>query len=302
MQGFAAETLGNGVRFLAVHYSADPEKGPEWVAEQRVGVPVNDWDRQMEMREDVYDGKPVYADFIPGFHDRTGLRVLPGSKDFGGWDCGATLIPAYVHLQLTEEKQVQAVLEEVSLGEDAMETFAPKVAEALRELIPERMGDVEHWADATVTQRSGTRKESAAQVAQEHGFDLYASSNVWAPRWSAVTWLLTDRLPNGEPRFVIDREKCPILYEGFKGAYKFQESPRGDSTGPGMILGMPLKNGFSHVHDALQYPAMRIRRLIEGDVTATASTSTTTMARSPAAAAPSYDAQGRFIPPPRKRR
>jgi hypothetical protein len=210
------------------------------------------------MEENVYDGEPVYPTFSEATHVRKGLAVVSKSDYNGGWDCGATLQPGFILLQVTPEQQVQAI-GEVFDGDASMEEFAPMVGLLLQDLIPDRMSDVRHDADATVKQRSGTRKETAQQVAAEHGFQLNAASNVWTPRVSAVTWLLSDRLPSGEPRFLIDPEACPVLYRGFQGAYKFEESTKGDSAGPGRISLMPLKNGFSHVQDALQYAAMKVR-------------------------------------------
>lgn len=268
MRGLAATDLPDGTRYMAIHYTADEDKrGPEF-AEFLRGIPVRERLREYELVEDLWSGVPVYADFNDAKHGASALTLLANDKVFGGWDAGQTLIPAFVCLGVSPIGQVRALFEVVSKGDDAMETFAPQVSRAITDYpgMELRRRDIDHWADATVNQRSGGTGRTAAQVAAVHGFDLHAASNVWEPRRSAVTWLLTDTIADGEeklPRFLIDRERCPVLYAGFMGAYKLEESTKGEAIGPGRILEMPLKNSYSHVHDALQYPAMMIRTLLQ---------------------------------------
>jgi hypothetical protein len=57
------------------------------------------------------------------------------------------------------------------------------------------------------------------------------------------------RMINGQPAVLID-PACEILVEGFEGGYAYPEI--GNS---GEFKTEPIKNLYSHVHDAVQYPA-----------------------------------------------
>ena len=260
-------TLSSGARYVAIHYTADEEKDSEWARAHSAGVPVREWEREMEMRQDVYDGEAVYADYLDSLHSVNGLRCTGKGEMIGGWDCGQTLRPAFVLLHV-EKESVECCLEVVALTPMAMQTFAPLVAERLQmwalsqrlELWP---GRVRHHGDATVVARSGSTGESAASVARTLGFAIQPVTNDWDARYSAVAWLLAERRED-RGLFRLCRERCPILREGFKGAYQFQV-PRGfDQSGPGRVLRMPLKNSYSHPQDALQYAAIVAKRLVDG--------------------------------------
>jgi len=271
MTGYAAQTLPNGVRHAAIHYSADEEKNGGWVSSMRArmasdeGKGNRDWKREMELYEDIYEGDPVFADYFDEMHCprdyREGsLPMLKGSRYLGGWDCGMTLQPAFVLLAITTGGQVHALGEVIAPAPEAMETFAPRVGRFLSSKLPAQWDEVEHYADATVVQRSGVDMRTAGGEAARHGFRLKAMSNIWQPRYSAVTWLLADRIDDETPRFMVSGPDCPVLRTGFKGAYKYEEAKNSDVVGPGRILRMPKKDSYSHIQDALQYAAMIARR------------------------------------------
>lgn len=222
----------------------------------------------MEMSEDVYDGQPVYADvYIDKRHNAFGDDALPivkGSFYVGGWDCGQTIIPAFVLWQITPMYQCHRLLEVVSRGGESMETFAPRVTAALAARIPHCWDEVEHVGDATVTQRSGSTGETAQSVAKKHGVYIRPMSNEWQSRLSAVVWSFFDDIQEDIPRTLIDGRFCPILRQAFRGAYRYEESKTGDSQGPGMVLAKPKKNSFSHIADADQYAAVYVRRKLQG--------------------------------------
>lgn len=265
--GCEARECPGGGRYVRIHYSADPGKrDPGWAESERVGMGRREWDREMEMREDVYDGEPVYADYIDDVHCPTAIRsaslpVVNGSTYFGGWDCGQTLSPAFVLCQVTPRPfQVHALLEVVSEGAMPMETFAPLVLQRLMQWHQGLWADVRHFGDLTVSVRSGSTGETAAEVALRHGVRISPVSNQWAGRYSAVTWMLTRRLAEDMPGLFVSGGGCPVLREGFLGAYRFTPAAAGDLRGPGLILQQPLKNAWSHVHDALQYAALAIKK------------------------------------------
>lgn len=231
---------------------------------------MREWAQQMEMREDVYDGEPVFADYSDDFHcpekyRSTGLPDMDYLALVCGIDCGQTLSPAALLYGITKlPYQVHALLEVTSEGGESMETFAPRLLRATQQRLPRQWADVRYVGDATVTQRSGSRGETAQQVAKPIlGSAIKPMSNVWPVRYAAMTWLLTDRI-DGKARFVIDGARCRVFRKAMQGAYQFEISPRGDTVGPGRVLQMPLKNEFSHIADGGQYGAQEIRKFVEG--------------------------------------
>jgi hypothetical protein len=257
----------NGSRYLRIHYSADPGKTPGWAALEKPKVPIREWLREMEMKEDVYEGEPVFADYRDDWHNMNGDARLPkvsGSFYIGGWDCGQTLNPAFVLLQVTPNPcQVHALLEVLAPGPEPMEKFAPRVLKELHKLVPAYLDDIEHWGDTTVIVRNGANGETAQQAARRYGIRIRPASNEWNSRFGAVTWLLTDDISEKYPRFMIDGGRCPILRDGFRGAYRFDLSNQG-GIGPERIYPEhPRKDGYSHVQDALQYAACRVKSILK---------------------------------------
>ena len=57
---------------------------------------------------------------------------------------------------------------------------------------------------------------------------------------------------NGEPSLLID-PSCTTLIDGFEGGYAY---PQIGSSG--VYKTEPAKNSYSHIHDALQYPATKL--------------------------------------------
>lgn len=268
--GFERYDLPSGARYLKIHHYADPKKDEAWLEAVRkeMSDTPHDFRRQILMDEDVFDGEPVFPDYSDARHCPIKFResripVVPRSMYVGGWDAGQTLNPAFVLLQITPPPyQVHGLLEVTSDGGESMETFAPAVLAAVQVLLPGAWDEIYHAGDATVVQRSGSSGDTAQQVARRIiGASIEPMTNVWAPRHAAVSWLLTDYIGENTPRFLLDGS-CKVLRKGFQGAYHFQTSSRGDTVGAGRILQIPLKNGYSHPQDALQYAAMKARQII----------------------------------------
>jgi len=267
MQGMAAVDTRAGDRYIALHYSADPQKDGAWVSREKRGHGMREWDQQMEMIEEIFNGEPVYKDYSEARHSpklvrEKGVPIIKGSVYIGGWDIG--LQPAFVLLQVTPIYQIQAILEVVSMGGEPMEAFAPRVLRAIKERIPGRWDEIYHGADATVINRTATTGDTVQKVARAFNLYLRPQTNNLQVRLSNVTWALVDEIEERTPRLIVDPINCPTLATGFRGAYKYEDNPRGDSTGPGRITNLPLKNGYSHIHDACQYSITIARKFCEG--------------------------------------
>ena len=237
----------------------------------------------MELKENVWPGERVYRDYLDGFHcpswsSEKDIRIVQGGTLIGGWDCGNTLRNAFVLLQVRPkekwEQRVDAVLEVAPDAAMSMEEFAPLVNAALLDYFAKEsvhgrdMRDyvkaITHVGDGTVITQTGPRGETSQSVALRHGFAIAPMSNTWDTRRSAVAWLLRRRLTKGKPGFVVSAKNCPVLVAGFEGGYQYPKSSTADQIGPGMVLRMPLKNMYSHVHDGAQYAAMAVQAMLNG--------------------------------------
>lgn len=266
MRGMTAESLPSGVRFVRLHYSADPLKNQEWAeAERKKEADPRNWDVQMEMRRVIVDGYPIFPRYSEKEHaPESGhnqyFPVNPRSESifYGGWDAGQTLNPAFVLLEFAlNPVKVRVLLEVVSLGGEDMGQFAPRVKQSIEDTYPQLLSLIKHFGDPTIQTRSGSDGLTAQQVAKRYGFDIQASTNQWEPRRTAVAHLLTEI-----GMFELCKHGCPVLHRGFIGQYRYKVSATGDKNGAGAVLMTPLKNAYSHVQDALQYPSIDIYKTL----------------------------------------
>lgn len=279
-RGVHKKLLRSGATFIGIEVRADPGKDAAWLEQRRMDMLTEPEIYRRHYLGDMTQigGESVYSNYFDDLHcplvyREGGIPIVPGSLYWGSWDCGQTLCPAFLLRQVTISPfQVHSILEVTSPGGESMERFAPRVATAIERRLPGMWDEIKHYADATVTTRSGTNGRSAQQEAKKHGFDgptkLKPVSNAWLPRHGAVTWLLSRRigLPNGGEvaGYFVDARYCPTLRQGYQGHYKWRVSAQGDEKGPGQVILEPMKNLFSHIHDAGQYSAIRIRKMIEG--------------------------------------
>jgi len=110
------------------------------------------------------------------------------------------------------------------------------------------------WGDPAGESRfskHGGGLTSNAELMKEAGIILRSSEQNWEARREAVEFQL-GRLVSGEPALLID-PSCIRLINGFIGGYCYPE------VGTSGIYGAkPIKNKYSHVHDALQYMVVKL--------------------------------------------
>ncbi len=81
-----------------------------------------------------------------------------------------------------------------------------------------------------------------------------ARTNNIEPRLSSVKYFL-NRMIDGKPAFILDKNKCPTLYKGFIKGYVHA---RIAVSGEERYKETPLKNKYSHPMDALGYGCLEI--------------------------------------------
>jgi len=254
---------------LRIHYSADPDKTPAWAAQAKIGIPQREWRREMEMDTSVFDGEPVFGDYSDSIHcplylQQKDWELRKGGRYILGVDCGATLYPAAVLLEVGPAPyyQMAAILEITHEGAEPMSQFCPRVLSILTKMFPSFWDDIVWVGDQTVTQRSGANGTSAWDEARKFGPDIKPKSNNLHARLGAVTWALTDWIDEDSPRFFICGKNCPTLLAAMRGGYRLRPPVGKEATSKDLLL--PIKDKFSHVSDALQYAMLEAQRIIKG--------------------------------------
>lgn len=233
-----------------LHYTADPRKrGDAWKEAVRSSMPIRDFLMEYEKSWQTFEGKPVYGDFNSKIHVHRGnIEAEPGIPLLIGWDFGLT--PAAVLCQLVG-RQLRIIKEFVETN-GSISKLAPVVWKHLEVNYPGWMlndDQILSFIDPAGFQRAQTDERTCAGVLREHGFKRIAPGPVdWESRRKAVEDYLTATFGEGSA-FTVSDEQCPILVEGFGGGYRYPEKAL--EVEPANIS--PIKNKFSHPHDALQY-------------------------------------------------
>lgn len=201
----------------------------------------------------VHDGKPVYSEYNDSLHVRQ-ISPMPGIQLKIGVDFGLT--PAAAITQ-NDARGRLLVLDELC-GEDmGISAFLEDI------LIPQLMKVYPAWwakkeemiqffGDPAGSQRAQSDEKSCFDEFKARKLRIKAAkSNAWLPRRGAVAWFLS-KLASGQPLFLID-PCCAVLRKGFNGGYKYR---RVQVIGEERFTETPMKNNYSHIHDALQYVAM----------------------------------------------
>jgi hypothetical protein len=193
-------------------------------------------------------GRPVYEDtFVEDFHVVSGLQVVTGAPVIVGMDFGRTPAAALYQRDVRGRVLLQHELVSQNMG---LETFIDR---KLKPLLAERFpghrvvvgGDPSGW------DKSQLNEQSCADILKLAGFiAVRPSTNKIAPRLAAVEKYLKMQV-DGKAMFLVSRENCPTIIEGFRTGYRYKRKK------DGTYEEVPEKDSpFSHPHDATQYGAM----------------------------------------------
>lgn len=242
-------------RFCVVdlHYTANPAKrGEAWKEAVRTSMPARDFAMEYERSWQTFEGKPVYADFNRTLHIASGrLAPEPGIPILIGWDFGLT--PAAILCQLVG-RQLR-VLREFIETNGSISKLAPVVQLYIQtQMLPwtQNEDQITHYIDPAGNQKAQTDARTCADVMRKifgHTARIHPGPVTWESRRKAVEDYLTQTYGEGPGLLISD--ECPVLIEGFNGGYQYPE--KAIEVEPTLIR--PLKNKFSHPHDALQYVA-----------------------------------------------
>jgi len=198
------------------------------------------------------DGKPVYPEYNDKVHCLpTNIEAERGLPIVLGWDFGLT--PACVVMQVTSRGKV-IILDEVISEDMGIRQFANDAVKPL--LNNKYAGYTIHSAgDPAGNIRAQTDERTCLQELLEAGiYTEPAPTNDFLPRRESVAFFLT-KMSDGEPAFLLN-PRCVNIRKGLAGRYKYE---RLKTSGPARFKDRPLKDGYSHIQDALQYACLKVR-------------------------------------------
>ncbi len=241
---------GNGFLVFDCNYRANPAKrSKEWVEAVRRSMPVRDFLMEYEESWHTYEGLPVYGDFNKFIHvSQHSLTPHLGVPLLLGWDFGLT--PACVVGQLCDG-QLRILREYVGQNSGILK-FAESVWQDFRRNYTawtHSDDSVFSFIDPAGFQRSQVDEKTCAQGLRACGFSRLEPGPVdFEARRTAVEHFLFKQTKSGSA-FLLDPHNCNTLIEGFAGGYRYSDK----ETERESTKVRPLKDRYSHPHDALQY-------------------------------------------------
>ncbi len=250
----------NQFAIFDLHYTANPGKRDVSFRDgMRNKMPIKEWMIEYERNWEAFDGKAVFEDYNKVRHEsRTPIDPNMGLPLLCGWDFGLT--PACVVAQLVGSRL--NILREYVSENQGIKQFAPQVMQSLRQHYPEwrdAKRDFIHYIDPAGLAKGqiDSEKTCATEMAAQGLKNIFPGPIDWESRRKSVEHFLLGQTKAGA-NFLLDPKACPTLAKGFSGGYQYPE--RYQQAEPGKP--QPIKNRYSHPHDALQYLCGGARSLL----------------------------------------
>jgi hypothetical protein len=197
----------------------------------------------------LFSGRRVYPEYDDQRHlSGEQLSPVPDSPLILGWDFGLT--PACVLTQVSQRGGLH-VIEEFVSRDMGIRQFA-------REIVRPRLKshyagfEIRGYADPAGSARSQTDERTCMDELAAAGLHAKAArTNSFTARREAVAGFL-NRFRDGSPGLLLS-SSCKTLRKGFISGYRYE---RIQVAGEERYKDRPVKDHFSHVHDALQYAAL----------------------------------------------
>lgn len=250
MQGVRIwENQKNRFTVFELHYSADEAKrSDEWRDRAKSGMSRRTFQQEYELSWISYSGIPVYGDWKKDFHGSP-YKIEPqvGLPLCIGWDfglCAAALIGQLQGDQL-------CILKEFTSVNMGAKRFSLHVVQQIRQLFPQWADLRRDWlsfGDPSGAFRKDTDEGTCFQVLDAHGFQTQAGPVAFEGRRQSVENFLV-KVVKGEPCLKVNLNECPMFAKGFDGGYRYSDTAAEFEKN----TLVPLKNIYSHIHDAGQY-------------------------------------------------
>lgn len=244
----------NKFTVVQLHYTADPDKrSKEFKESIRSSMPIRQYMMEYELNWETWEGLPVYPDWDQAHHgSKDIIKPQAGLPLLRGWDFGLT--PACIVAQLQEQTLV--ILKEYTALNMGADRFSDLVLRDCTKRFSNWADKKHQWKDFIDPSgefRKDTDEGTCAKILDNKGLYPIAGPISWEERRTSVEHYLTKFTKQG-PCFKVNLGECPVLVRGFNGGYRYQENAA--EIEPAKIK--PVKNEYSHPHDALQYITSKI--------------------------------------------
>ncbi len=255
---------------FGMHYSANPdhdpvtEEGRDWYAERRPNLDEQQWNRQMEMCYDTFEGRPVISSFAGNkdFFVRS-IEYDPGLTLDLSWDPGSAAAGCLV----SQKHKVPGFaayqtwfLGEVFITDTTTSQMAQEVILYLRKHFPaalNNMGNIRSVCDPAGYQRKETASDNnlrtSIDVIRAAGFRYVTAKKVGVPQSvERAQSVFAKQYANNEPAVFI-HPRCEMLIQALTSGWRFP-MPKDDRAALKVSKGYPEKDGwFEHIVDPLRY-------------------------------------------------
>jgi hypothetical protein len=199
----------------------------------------------------IDEGKTVYPTYNDEVHvAKEAIMPIEGLAIYVGMDFGLT--PAAIFGQKMPNGR-WLILKELVTYDMGTARFADAIKSEISRNFPSFSPDLFHfYGDPAGDQRAQTDEVTPFQILRTHGI-IARPTNTNDPvvRTESVMAML-NRMIDGLPGFLLD-PSCKVLRQGFRSGYQYRKM---QVSGDARFEDKPLKNKFSHPHDALQYMAL----------------------------------------------
>jgi hypothetical protein len=202
---------------------------------------------------EAFEGAAVYPEFVQNMHVSP-KALLPlakagveaGRQIIRGWD-NTGLNPACIVSYVATSGQWY-LIKEFCAADMGIVDFAQWVDLWCTENFPTttKYRDIGDPAGRT---RDSIKKSAHEYIYEATGIRIENGVQTFKVRRESVAGRLNKSI-NGKPALLVDPTECSTVLGGFLGGYCYPEI--GDT---GYYRPEPEKNRFSHIHDAIQYPA-----------------------------------------------
>lgn len=218
-----------------------------------IGGKTDDWIKIFVLGDygTTADGKPVYPEYNDKIHVlEKDVEPIDGVPIYLGWDFGLT--PACIIAQLTPKGQLvileELVSEDMGIRQFATDIVKPVLINKYNRCKIDSTGDPAGMNRSQIDERNCFQELLEAGIATEP-----AGTNDFIARRESVAFFL-NKLAQGEPGFLLN-PSCKTLRKGFIGGYRYERLRVSGER----YKDRPVKDRFSHPHDALQYLCLKIR-------------------------------------------
>ena len=261
MPGMRYWVSAHGVTCLRVHYTADPDKDPvtkkgeAWKIKAKLAFDADEWEREMEINYDTFEGRPVINNwerdlFVKKTIFDPSLPLLLGC-DFGTQVCGA-FFAQRVPISGSNAKKLR-FLDEIVL----YNSNTPELAQAIVDKMKSRFPSAWEYADFLdfVDPAGNQKRETNSDKSQATSVDIFKHFRL-KPKskmigivdsTDLVKTVFSLVVPDGSMAVEID-PKCEYLISVVGGGWHYPPVDKGVDTGK------PEKDGeFDHGGDMIRH-------------------------------------------------